>query len=111
MAEKEPASENPGLIIREEGSDVVEESGAEPAVKAGTLSVVYADGLDCPPRLVLSGTPGVPETLLVVDSAGTPLAQYTAGPVAATRIVGGLLGAAPVAVAAGPGPATLTTYK
>ncbi|WP_327398352.1 hypothetical protein [Streptomyces phaeochromogenes] len=79
MTEKEPASENPNLIMRESPETVEEASGEKQPVQ-GMLSVVYADGLGNPPALVLTGAPGYPESLLLVDETGAPVAMYTAGP-------------------------------
>ena len=43
------------------------------------------------------------------ESSGLTIIDQEAEPEA--RVVGGLLGAPPVATAAGPGPATLTTWR
>ena len=79
MTKKEPAQENPGLIIRET-SEAAEEVDSEKQPAQGMLSVAYAEGLGNPPALVLTGALGHPESLLLVDETGTPVALYTAGP-------------------------------
>nr|WP_042187415.1 hypothetical protein [Kibdelosporangium sp. MJ126-NF4]CEL18064.1 hypothetical protein [Kibdelosporangium sp. MJ126-NF4]CTQ90707.1 hypothetical protein [Kibdelosporangium sp. MJ126-NF4] len=99
MADQDSVSDGSDVQIDEESGEV-EEVSAEPTT-AGMLSVVYADGPESPPRLILTGAPGVPETLLVVDESGTPVAQYTAGPPPETRhglSVGAIVPAAAIGV-------------
>ncbi|MEU3749009.1 MULTISPECIES: hypothetical protein [Streptomyces] len=83
MTEKKPGSESPELRIMD-ASDVTGDSGGKPPAQ-GVVSVVYADGLGNPPTLLLTGASGYPESLLLVDGTGTPVATYTAGPAPLTR--------------------------
>lgn len=50
------------------------------------LSIHYRDGL---PAIIASGGDAIPATIMVTDTADTPVAAYTAGPAGTTRIVGG----------------------
>jgi hypothetical protein len=78
MSEKEPATENPELIIIAP-SDASDTNTAEQSGDAndnvGTLSIHYRDGQ---PVIVVTGGTALPDTVAVVSADGDPVAVYRA---------------------------------
>lgn len=63
-----------------EVTDLGEIPATQPSPEdTATLSLRYVEGV---PALVVNGATTVPETIIALDGSGTPVAAYTAGPVA-----------------------------